>query len=46
MKNKILFIVMLALLSCSAIIAYAGFDLDLENDGKTEALTDGVVAVT
>ena len=41
MGNKIRLIIMLVVLSLSATIAYANFDLDVDDDGKTEALTDG-----
>ena len=32
-------------LSFSATIAYANFDLDVDDDGKTEALTDGLLVI-
>ena len=36
---------MLLVLSLSATIAYANFDLDVDDDGKTEALTDGLLVI-
>ena len=38
-------IIMLVVLSLSATIAYANFDLDIDDDGKTEALTDGLLVI-
>ena len=38
-------IIMLLVLSLSATIAYANFDLDVDDDGKTEALTDGLLVI-
>ena len=45
MQNKIRFIIILVVLSFSATIAYANFDLDVDDDGKTEALTDGLLVI-
>ena len=45
MGNKIRLIIMLLVLSLSATIAYANFDLDVDDDGKTEALTDGLLVI-
>ena len=36
---------MLVVLSLSTTIAYANFDLDVDDDGKTEALTDGLLVI-
>jgi hypothetical protein len=45
MENKIRLTIMLLVLSLSATIAYANFDLDVDDDGKTEALTDGLLVI-
>ena len=45
MGNKIRLTIMLLVLSLSATIAYANFDLDVDDDGKTEALTDGLLVI-
>jgi len=45
MGNKLRFIIMLLVLSLSATIAYANFDLDVDDDGKTDALTDGLLVI-
>ena len=45
MGNKIRPTIMLLVLSLSATLAYANFDLDVDDDGKTEALTDGLLVI-
>ena len=45
MGNKLRLAIMLLVLSLSATIAYANFDLDVDDDGKTEALTDGLLVI-
>ena len=45
MKNNLLLVAILGLLSLSATLAYANFDLDVDDDGKTEALTDGLLVI-
>jgi hypothetical protein len=42
--NKLL-ITLLMLSSLSAAVAYADFDLDVDDDGKTTALTDGLLII-
>jgi hypothetical protein len=45
MRNQLL-IVLLAILSLAAAVAYADdFDLDVDDDGKTTALTDGLLVI-
>ena len=45
MRNRLL-IVLLAILSLAAAVAYADdFDLDVDDDGKTTALTDGLLVI-
>ena len=44
MRNKLL-ITLLMLSSLSAAVAYADFDLDVDDDGKTTALTDGLLII-
>ena len=45
MEKKVRLTIMLLVLSLSATIAYANFDLDVDDDGKTEALTDGLLVI-
>ena len=45
MTKKLLVLIMIAVLSLSATFATANFDLDVDDDGKTEALTDGLLVI-
>jgi hypothetical protein len=45
MSKKFLLQIMIALLSLSTTFAYANFDLDVDDDGKTSPLTDGLLVV-
>ena len=45
MNKNLRLLIVTALLSLGAIYADANFDLDVDDDGKTEALTDGLLII-